>query len=70
MLNGAGGSNSERGGVQSKGPAKKKKIRLAAWSDLAFQKLITPQKNCFFAGLSLFENNFWDSKNLHYAHVF
>ena len=71
ILKGAGGSIFERG-IQSKGPAKKKKtIRLAAsrMQRLGIPKADFTPPNCFFAGLSLSENNFWDSKNLHFVHV-
>ena len=67
MLNGTGGSNSERVGVQSKGQAKKNPA--CCMKRLGIPNADYTPKNCFFTGLSLSENNFWDSKNLHYVHV-
>ena len=67
MLNGAGCSNSERGGGSSL--KDKQKNPACRMKRLGIQKADYTPKNCFFAGLSLSENNFWDSKNLHYVYV-
>ena len=71
---GAGGSNSEgEEGGGGGGPVQrtsKKKINPAChMKRLGIPKADYTPKNCFFAGLSLSENNFWDSRILHYVQV-